>query len=67
MIAHTEFSNALAWLEEECIKTQRRMDQGVVLHPHEERQFKLLHCILVLYRMCEEIEDEDCDAPQQGA
>ena len=50
----TEFDNALVWLSDELMKTQRRLDQGITLHPHEERQFKLMHCILVLYRMCEE-------------
>lgn len=57
MITSTEFSNAQAWLEEECIKTQRKIDQGISLHPHEERQYKLMHCMLVLYRMCEDEED----------
>lgn len=66
-VTDREFSNALSWLEEETLKIQRRADQNITLHPHEERTYKLMHCVLLLYRMCEELEHPDYDAPQQGA
>lgn len=66
-VSSREFDNAHEWLSDELMKTQRRLDQGIQLHPHEERQYKLMHCILVLYRMCEEIDDMDYDAPHNSA